>query len=137
MILSWYTLVITVVFILTSNTFLVLREFLENCAFNNSPLKRPLFSLTQVIPISNVISITMHRLLNTHFQESLKAYFMLNLYLSLFHHRNGQRINPHSDPYQSLQLRCPIEPRSWDLQSTRLGFHHIDFTHGLQSHSPR
>ena len=39
----------------------------------------------------------------------------------------SQEDNPHSDPKKSLQLGCPFEPRSWDLQSTRLDFHCIDF----------
>ena len=39
----------------------------------------------------------------------------------------SQEDNPHSDTTKSLQLGCPFEPRSWDLQSTRLGFYCIEF----------
>ena len=44
--------------------------------------------------------------------------------------------NSHSDLIKYLQLGCPFEHRSWDLQSTKLGFHSISlFFQRLKSHS--
>ena len=84
------------------------------------------FTLIQVILIK---SILLYPTRNSKIQESLKAKLTLNI--AYRHHYfiigMGGRCNLHSDENQSPRFGCPFEPRSWDLQSARLGCHPRDF----------
>ncbi|GJQ95489.1 hypothetical protein Tco_0006628 [Tanacetum coccineum] len=91
------------------NTSLVLQELLENAAptfpFEATPL------LSHIV--IKAICLTSH--LVTECYRNGPGCFLTPL--------DGWRVDysPHSNLPQFIQLDCPIEPRSWDLQSVGLG----------------